>query len=212
MHDRIRPCLAVAAVAAAYVAGAGIPVAQDPADAMADAQAMVQAMEAAHAAPTAPGPFHEKLNRFIGDWDVTIRVWPMGPDAPPMESTGSSSIEWAYGDRFAIEKLDADLRMGEMVMPLDSMTITGYDNYRNQYVGTMISGMSTEMINFQGGVSPDGTTFDYYGTMHEPMLKVTGRLVRFNTVTDSNDHFVTSVYDLHAGSDYKVLEFEYVRK
>ena len=76
----------------------------------------------------------------------------------------------------------------------------------------MFSGMTTEVINFQGGVSPDGKTFNFYGTMHEPMLNVTGRLVRFATTITDENHHTTAVYDLHAGEDYKVLEFAYERR
>lgn len=178
----------------------------------AQAMAMVKSMKAAHNNPTAPSEFHKKLDHFIGDWDVTARVWMMGPDEAPLESTGTAGIKWIYGQRFTIETMEANMDMGGMKIPLDSMIITGYDNYRNQYVGTMCGAMNTELINFQGGVTPDGSTFTYYGTMHEPMLNVTGRLVRFTTTIVDEDNHTVSVYDLHAGEDYKVLEFAYRRR
>ncbi len=140
------------------------------------------------------------------------RLKELGPDAAPLESTGTAEVKWIYGQRFAVATLEAQQDMGDMKIPLESMTITGYDNFRNQYVGSMCSAMSTEIINFQGGVTPDGSTFNFYGTMHEPMLNVVGRLVRFTTtIVDENNHTL-SVYDLHAGEDYKVLEFAYRRR
>ena len=178
----------------------------------AQAMAMVKSLKAAHANPTAPSEFHKKLDHFIGDWDVTVRMWMMGPDSAPMETAGTAEVKWIYGQRFAIETLEAQLDMGGMKIPLESMTITGYDNFRNQYVGSMCSAMSTEIINFQGGVTPDGSTFNFYGTMHEPMLNVVGRLVRFTTTIVDEDNHTVSVYDLHAGEDYKVLEFVYRRR
>ena len=176
-----------------------------------DVQQMMQDLQTAHANPTEPGPFHEVLGRVAGEWDVTVRI-SMGPGMPAMESTGSARFEWALGKRWMVEHLDAELNMGGTTMPLDSVTYTGYDNYRNVYVGAMFSGMSTEMIPFQGGLDPSTGTYHYYGTMHEPMLNITGRMIRFSTTFLSDDHFKSEVYDLHAGEDYKALEFEYTRK
>ena len=192
---------------------AGIVSSQDAPPGMdAEAMEMVKSLKAAHANPTAPSEFHKKLDHFIGDWDVTVRMWMMGPDAAPMESTGTAEVKWIYGQRFTVETMEAELDMGGMKIPLESMSITGYDNFRNQYVGSMCSAMSTEIINFQGGVTPDGSTYNFYGTMHEPMLNVVGRLVRFTTtIVDENNHTL-SVFDLHAGEDYKVLEFAYRRR
>ena len=208
-------CGLVLGVAATLAAGTALTQ-EPPPEAMPgmtpEAMAMVKAMKEAHANPTVPSEFHAKLASFVGEWDVTIRIWAMGPDAPPMESHGTAHTESIFGDRFTMETLSAELDMGGMKMPLDSISIIGYDNFRNLYVGSLVSAMSTEIINFQGGVSPDGSTFNFYGKMHEPMLNVTGRLVRFATTLVDEDNYVTDVYDLHAGEDYRVLQFSYERK
>jgi len=191
----------------------GVRGGQEPPPGMSpEALAMVQAMKSAHDNPGEPGAFHRKLERFIGEWDVTVRVWMMGPDLPPLESPGASKIDWVLGGRFTMETITADLNMGGMAVQMESMLVSGYDNYRNIYVGTLMGNTSTEIIPYQGGVSLDGRTFNHYGTMHEPMLNVSGRMIRFETVIEDDDHHTTAVYDLHAGEDYKVLEFAYARK
>lgn len=208
MSQKLTAALAPIALTGAYLAGSTATPTQDPPGMDENAMAMMQDLQTAHDNYMVPGPFHEKLEHFMGDWDVTVRVWMMGPDAAPAESKGVATVGWILGKRFAQETMSFNL----MGMQMESLQITGYDNYRNQYVGNMYGSMSTEVIPMQGGVSPDGKTFDFYGTMHEPMLNVSGRMVRFlTTIKDETTHTV-SVFDLHAGPDYKVLEFEYTRK
>ena len=47
--------------------------------------------------------------------------------------------------------------------------------------------------------------------MDEPMLDVIGRTVKYVTRIISEDEHVFSIYDLHAGDDYKVLEITFKR-
>ena len=51
-----------------------------------------------------------------------------------------------------------------------------------------------------------------FGQMDEPMLKVYGRTIKYVTKIVSPDKHVFSIYDLHAGDDYKVIEITYERK
>ncbi len=185
---------------------------EQPAGMSQEAMELVQAMKAAHENSTAPSAFHQKLEHFVGDWEVTLRMWMAGPDAPPAESVGEVHIEWILDGRFITERMQAELPMGGMKIPLDSFSVTGYDNYRNLYVGSLFGSLSTEIINTQGSVSLDGKTFTAYGRMHEPNLNVASRMVRFETKIEDEDHHVVTVYDLHAGEDYVALQFAYARK
>lgn len=201
-------------VASAALAMTTLPLGQDAAEqpqpAAVDMQQLMQDLKTSHDNHTMAGPFHERLGRAVGDWNVTIRVT-AAPGMPAMVSTGTARIEWALGDRWLVEHLDAELNMGGVSMPLDSISITGYDSYRNVYVGAMFSSMSTEMVSMQGALDPATGGFTVYGTMHEPMLNVAGRLVRFSTEFVDDNHFATRVYDLHAGENYQVIEFTYSR-
>ena len=51
-----------------------------------------------------------------------------------------------------------------------------------------------------------------YGEMDEPMMKVFGRYVKYVHTIVNNDKHVFSIYDLHAGDNYKVVEVVYDRK
>jgi hypothetical protein len=72
--------------------------------------------------------------------------------------------------------------------------------------------MGTQLLTMRGNMSQDGKTLTMYGEMDEPMLGVKGRLVKYVTEIIDDNHHVFSVYDLHAGDDYKVVEVAYTRK
>jgi hypothetical protein len=92
------------------------------------------------------------------------------------------------------------------------MGLTGYDNNRNLYVGCWADTMGTQLLTMKGSMSPDGKTFTTYGEMDEPMLGVVGRMVKFQTKVVDQDNAVFSIYDLHAGDNYKVAEVTYKRQ
>ena len=59
---------------------------------------------------------------------------------------------------------------------------------------------------------PKTGVFTFYGEMDEPMLKVTGRTIKYVTrIVDANN-YVFTIIDLHAGDDYKVVEITYARQ
>ncbi|MGD2108585.1 MAG: DUF1579 domain-containing protein [Phycisphaerae bacterium] len=155
-----------------------------------------------------PGENHKHLDYFVGNWKTTTKVWMGGPGSPPMESGGTSSVKWVLNGRFVM-----DHHKGEfMGQPYEGMGLTGYDNYKNMYVGTWADNMSTHVLTMYGARDPSGKTFTYYGQMDEPMLDVFGRTVKYVTTIINDDRYKFEIYDLHAADDYKVLEITYNRQ
>jgi hypothetical protein len=164
-----------------------------------------------------PGENHRKLDYFIGDWDHTMKIWMAGPDAPPTETKGKSSAKWVLDGRFILGETDGEMLMpdetGKMKsIPHRGMGLTGYDNYRNMYVGTWADNMGTTILNMAGGVDPTGKIFTSYGEMDEPMLDIRGRMVKYVTTIKDKDNYIFEIFDLHAGPNYKVLQIDYKRK
>jgi hypothetical protein len=142
----------------------------------------------------------------------------MGPAAPPTETHGTSEVKSVLGGRFVLQNDKSkfpmpDMQTGEMKMvPWEGMGLFGYDNYQKVYVGCWADDMGTQLLTMRGNMSQDGKTLTMYGEMDEPMLGIKGRLVRYVTEIINDDHHVFSVYDLHAGDNYKVVEVAYTRK
>ncbi len=162
-----------------------------------------------------PGEGHERLNRFVGTWDVVCKM-PAYPGAP--STKGKAVVKWVLDKRFLMEEFDGQMMMPDLKNPMDvqprpyqGLGLIGYDNFRKIYNGVWASSGQTNMIIYSGNVDPSGRTYTYYGTMDEPMLGVIARHVKYVTTVAGDDKHTLSIYDLHAGENYKVLEFEYTR-
>ena len=155
-----------------------------------------------------PGEAHKHLYHYVGVWDTVTKVWMGGPGTPPMESTGTSTFTSVLGGRWVMEELTGTM----MGMPYLGKGMMGYDNYKNLYVGTWYSNMSTEMLQMVGARHPKTGVVTMYGVMDEPQLSVHGRTVKYVIKQTDDDHFTFEIIDLHASDDYKVIELSYTRR
>lgn len=53
-----------------------------------------------------PGQLREELNKLIGTWDLTIRVW-AAPESAPEEGEGRSTREWILNDHYIEEEMQS---------------------------------------------------------------------------------------------------------
>ena len=174
-------------------------------------------MMAQWAALGTPGPDHAHLEAFVGTWKTTTRMW-MAPDAPPVETQGRSVVEWVLGGRYIQERMTSTLMLPDpenpaamKSVPYEGLGFTGYDNYRNVYVGSWMDNQGTQFLTFRGSRHPATGLFTFYGEMDEPYLKVAGRTVKYRNEIKSENEHVFSIYDLHVADDYKVMEIVYKR-
>src|SRR5437016_3137045 len=81
-----------------------------------------------------PGENHKLLERGVGSWTYTVKMW-MNPDpsAPPSESSGSAVTRSIMGGRFFVSDHTGKMQMpgadGKMMdMEFKGMAVEGYDN------------------------------------------------------------------------------------
>src|SRR5438270_13949815 len=55
-----------------------------------------------------PGPGHQALDAFEGNWKAEVTCW-MEPDGPPNKSQGTSKTEWIFGKRFLEEEFHGEM-------------------------------------------------------------------------------------------------------
>ncbi len=155
-----------------------------------------------------PGPEHEALAPLVGEFDVTLKVFMGGPGSPAMESAGTASARWVLGKRFVQQEASTTL----MGMPWNSLSMTGYDRGKQQYVTSSANTMDTQMTTMYGTRHRDSGDLVFYGTLDEPAIGVFGRTIR-NVIRFGDDgKYVVEVYDLHVGEEYKVVEMHYTPK
>jgi uncharacterized protein DUF1579 len=168
-----------------------------------DEKAMMDAMMKA----ATPGEPHKKLEPFVGNWNVSTKMW-AAPGAPATEGTGSASARWVLGGRYIEQQFNGNF----MGMPFSGLGYTGYDNVKKQYVGTWMDSFSTGVMFSAGAADSSGKVMAFASTMEDP---ATGKSVRMDekiTILDNDKHIMEMWMPGPDGKAYKMMELTYTRK
>jgi len=188
-----RPALFLIACLLAPCVGA-----QEPPPGRMDMQEMMQRM--------APGEGHKVLQRMVGKWNTTMKLWSAAaPTAPPTESTGVSESRMILGGRFVLEEASGSV----MRMPMQRMSILGYDNFTKNYTLIFYSNLETSTNIASGTLDADGRTLTLRGEFVEPQGKYGFR----NVVRLQSDdvHVFESYRVMPDGKELKLIEQVYTR-
>lgn len=146
-----------------------------------------------------PGPEHEFLKKFEGDWDVTVS---MGGT----QSKGSASYRITLGGFWLSEHFQGEFGG----MKFEGRGTTGYDPLKKKYVTAWTDSMSPSLLIMEGTVAKDGKTFT--GTGEAPNME--GKIEKMKTVYDfkDKDSFVFTMYRVADGKDQEEMKLTYKRK
>jgi hypothetical protein len=130
-----------------------------------------------------PQQEHHWLDKLVGEWTSEMNC-SMGPDQPPMTSTGTDSVRTLGGLWVMCE--------GRGKMPDGGAATTimtlGYDPAKKRYVGTFIGSMMTHMWLYEGSVDASGKvlTLDTVG----PSFAGDGKMAQYQDIIEfkSDDH------------------------
>ena len=147
-----------------------------------------------------PRPEHAWLRRMVGDWTYESEAI-MGPDQPPMKSTGTETVR-AIGDVWVVGEGRGEMPGGGAA----TMMITlGFDAQKERFVGTFIGSMMTNLWVYDGGLdaSERVLTLEADG----PSFTDPGVTAKYRDVVElvSDDHRVLRSFAL--GGDGEWLEF-----
>jgi len=165
-----------------------------------------KAMEAMMKAAT-PGEAHKKLEKMIGTWDATVKMYGQ-PGAPAQESTGISEAKSVLGGRWIQETFNGNF----MGMPFSGIGYTGYDNIKKQYVGTWMDSMSTAMMQSAGSADASGKNYEFTSNMDDPMTGKSAPMKEKVTVVDADHHMMEMWGPAPDGTMYKMMQIDYTRK
>jgi hypothetical protein len=98
-----------------------------------------------------PHKEHEWLQRFVGEWTFEGECV-MGPDQPPMKSTGSESVR-SIGGLWVMGEGRGEMPGGG---PSTSIVTLGYDPQKRRFVGTFIASMMTYLWVYDGALDAAG--------------------------------------------------------
>ncbi len=146
-----------------------------------------------------PGPEHEWLKKFEGEWTCTMHM--MGSEHP---AKCSSKIE--LNGFYLCSTFEGDIGG----MKFTGRNTVSYCPVRKKYMSTWIDSMSPSMMIMEGKVSNDGKTFTEIGEgpNHE------GKMSKFKSVTQLKDadtmHF--TMYEVVNGQENEMFTIDYKRK
>jgi hypothetical protein len=156
-----------------------------------------------------PGPEHERLKAFAGDWDADVKTWnPDGSAGAP--SKGVMHAKMMLGDRFLVLHYEGQMDMGDGMKPFRGMGMGAYDRGKKKYVNVWVDEMSTGVMTTEG--TAEGNVLTCEGTTTDPMSGQPMKVKEVMTDVDKDHH----KYELHMsgpdGKMMKMLEIVYTRK
>lgn len=152
-----------------------------------------------------PGPHHKMLAEGAGTWETKTTMW-MQPGAPPVESTGTSTITAVLGGRFVEEVTQSNM----MGMPWEGRGTFGYDNVSKKHIATWYDSFGTMIMSFEGGCDGKCNVVSMTSNYFDPVSKSNKTMKVVSKRTDK-DHYVTEMYDVDDGKDTKTAEVQYTR-
>ena len=164
-----------------------------------DAEMMKKAMELA-----APGEQHAKLMKLAGSWEQQLK-FRMGPDAPWIEATGTAQSKAILGGRYLQEDVSFDM----MGMPVQGLSMLGFDNLKKEYISFWADSMGTWWVTARGKETKEGTV-EFKGTMVDLAGERPYRMVVHHREDGS---IFTEMFDtIPPAGDVKVMEITSKRK
>ncbi len=156
---------------------------------------------------TAPGENHQKLARFLGEWDTETRmILHIGPSAP---EKGTATYSWLMEGRW----LKGETKGTMMGMPMRTFTILGYDNFKMSYVSSTVNSFDTTLTHAEGDLDPSGKAMISYGTLDEYLTGEHDKMVKYVWRFPSEDEMVFEVHDLPIGEkNTQVIEIRFKRR
>lgn len=160
-----------------------------------------------------PGENHKMLETTVGSWNYKVKWW-MIPGAPPMEAGGASATKSVMGGRYFITDHTGKMSMpgpdGKMMdLEFKGMSTEGYDNVKKKFVSSWIDNMGTGILLMEGTYDPATKSVTYLGE-EQPAPGVKFNVREVITYTDK-DHHTMDYYEVHDGTETKMMAIDYTR-
>ena len=167
-----------------------------------------EAAEAAAMSAAAPGPMHEHLAPFAGEWNVTGK-WRMAATDEWVPFEAKASRELVLGGRFLTESFSSNL----MGMPFEGRAMLGHDNMRAEYTSVWIDNMSTGTLIATGGANEDGTVITLTGEHSDTMSGEAHKWfqIRYRKVSENENVFESDTKTTPDGEAWMSLQLTYTR-
>jgi hypothetical protein len=165
----------------------------------------IKQMQEMMAALNAPGPNSKFLEKWVGRWDTTSKIFM--PGGPAQESHGHSEFRWAVDGRWLEERSEGQM----MGMPSKGVGLLGYDAFNKKFVGSWVDNLNPGMIVGSGSLDQTGKVLTMFSQVDEPTTGEHGKTVRSQTTVIDDDTHRLVVDEVQYGQPFTVAEVTYKR-
>jgi hypothetical protein len=155
-----------------------------------------------------PGPEHELLTKLVGEWSATVNMYMPGMDtmSSPMTSTNEMILEGRF--------LRSTSKGSMMGMPVESVTMFGYDRRHGHYTMMGFDTMGTYFITASGEYDEATRTLSLNGTDDDPILGVVQDYtfdVIFNDDGSVEFGLTFNCPTMGTGAPYRLMDYTWVK-
>jgi hypothetical protein len=154
-----------------------------------------------------PGENHKYLNYFAGEWNVNTKMW-MKPGGEPEVSTGTAKAKMILGGRY----LEATYAGSMMGMPFEGLSITGYDNFKKEFVSIWLDNAGTGIYQTAGTLDKTSKTRTETGLWDDFMTGKKSKVKWVTKIIDDNKYMFEMFGTDPMGKEFKSGEIVYTRK
>ena len=156
-----------------------------------------------------PGPEHELLKEFVGNWDMQVKIW-QAPGQEAMTTTGSCENRMILGDRF----LMMETVSGEGMMHTETMGIMGYDRRHKKFTNVGFDTWGTYFVTASGDYDEAKRQYTLYGEDTDPVMGI-DQEYNFIITWMNDDAWKVEVvfidFPMVEEKEFKMVEITYVR-
>jgi hypothetical protein len=166
-----------------------------------------EAIDKKKAEATEPGEQHKHLAAMAGNWEYTGKIW-MGADAPPVETSGTSTNKMILGGRFLQQEIKGEFQ-GTV---FEGVGIAGFNKLTNRMESVWIDNMGTAMLIMTGTCDMDGKVITSYGEYKDQMKGEMQKVKSVSTMTGPDEIKDEMFMIAPDGKEIKTMELVYKRK
>lgn len=146
-----------------------------------------------------PGPEHEALKKFAGDWDATVAF--MGN-----ESKGTYHSQVALGGFWLIGNFQGEFGGAKF----EGRATMGYDPAKKKYVSSWVDSMGPSITTGEGSFDADGKIYTETGEGTGP----DGKPMKVKSVYafSDADNMTLTMYNVADGKEQEFFKITYKRK
>lgn len=153
-----------------------------------------------------PGEHHQWLASMNGTWDATVKMW-NAPDQPPSESKAVTKNEMILNGLYQRSSHNGNM----MGMPFMGESITGYDNFKKEFIATWIDNFGSSIMLMKGQYDKEANALTLYGSMADPASGKDMNVKEVITILSKDSHKF-EMFMMMGDQEMKNMEIVYTRK